>query len=210
MNIALQEIKKVVIEVGENNIVHIITDNGSNYKNAHRYVTNEYRHIAWQPCLAHTMNIMLKTIGDFHDHESVIDSAKLISRWLYNHGRLHTMMKNVIGGNLVRWNATQFGTNDLFLESFLRRKDCFMQWMATPELQKSGYLDSNAGRYAYACLSNLPWWDNPKRIVDSVQPLYVFLRFTDQQRILNFSDVLFNHCMHDIANDTYMNAGKMN
>jgi hypothetical protein len=46
MNIALQEIKKVVIEVGENNIVHIITNNGSNYKNAHRYVTNEYRHIA--------------------------------------------------------------------------------------------------------------------------------------------------------------------
>jgi hypothetical protein len=47
MNIALQEIKKVVIGVGENNIVHIITDNSSNYKKACRYVTNEYRHIAW-------------------------------------------------------------------------------------------------------------------------------------------------------------------
>jgi hypothetical protein len=30
--IAFQEIKKVVVEVGENNIVHIVTDNGSNYK----------------------------------------------------------------------------------------------------------------------------------------------------------------------------------
>jgi hypothetical protein len=54
-------------------------------------------------------------------------------------------MKTAIGGNLVRWNATHFGTNYLFLEKFLRRKDCFMQWMATPQLQKSGYLDSNAG-----------------------------------------------------------------
>jgi hypothetical protein len=43
------------------------------------------------------------------------------------HGKLHTMMKNAIGGNLVRWNATHFGTNYHFLESFLRRKDCFMQ-----------------------------------------------------------------------------------
>jgi hypothetical protein len=40
--------------------------------------------------------------------------------------------------------------------------------MATPQLQKSGYLDSNAGKYVHACLSNLPWWDNLKRIVESV------------------------------------------
>jgi hypothetical protein len=44
---------------------------------------------------------MLKTIGEFPNHEFVIDSAKLIARWLYNHGKLHMMMKNAIGGNLV-------------------------------------------------------------------------------------------------------------
>jgi hypothetical protein len=109
--------------------------------------------------------------------------------------------------------------------------------MATPQLQKSGYLDSNAGKYAHTCLSSLPWWDNLKRIVKSVQQLYTFLRFTDQERIPNFSEVLFryhilrqeydvlfhvdrisfdqyieivNKRMHDITNDTYMNAGKMN
>jgi hypothetical protein len=109
----------VVAEVGENSIVHIVTDNGSNYKKACRYLTNKYHHIAWQPCLAHTINLMLKTIGDLPDHESVINSVKLIARWLYNHEKLHTMMKNAIGGNLVRWNATHFGTNYLFLESFL-------------------------------------------------------------------------------------------
>jgi hypothetical protein len=109
----------VVPEVGENNIIHIVIDNGSNYKKACRYLTNEYRHIAWQPCLAHTINLMLKTIGDLLDHESVINSGKLIARWLYNHGKLHAMMKNAIGENLVRWNTTRFGTNYLFLESFL-------------------------------------------------------------------------------------------
>jgi hypothetical protein len=110
------------------------TDNCSNYKKACRYLTNEYLHIAWQPCLAHTINLMLKTIGEFPDHEFVIDSAKLITRWLYNHGKFHTMMKTAIGENLVRWNATRFGINYLFLKSFLRRKDHFMQWTATPQL----------------------------------------------------------------------------
>jgi hypothetical protein len=180
---------------------------------------------------------MLKTIGDFPDHESVIDSANLIARWLYNHGKLNTMMKNAIVGNLVRWNATHFGTNYLFLESFLRRKDHFMQWMTTPQLQQSRYLDSNAEKYAHTCLSSLPWWDNLKRIMDSFQLVYAFLRFMDQERIPNFSEVLFrylilrqeydalfhddktsfdqyieivNKRMHDVANNTYMNAGKMN
>jgi hypothetical protein len=131
----------------------------------------------------------------------------------------------------------QLGTKYLFLESFLRRKDRFMQWMATPQLQQSGYLDSNAEKYVHACLSSLPWWDNLKRIVESVQPLYAFLWFTNQKRIPNFSEVLFmyhilrqeydvlfhndrtsfdqyieivNKRIHYVANDTYMNAGKMN
>jgi hypothetical protein len=70
----------VIADVGENNVVQVITDNGSNYKKAYRLLTNEYLHIAWQPCLAHTINLMLKIIGEFPDHESVIDSAKLIAR----------------------------------------------------------------------------------------------------------------------------------
>jgi hypothetical protein len=109
--------------------------------------------------------------------------------------------------------------------------------MATPQLQKSRYLDFNAGKYAHAYLSSLPWWDNLKRIMEAVQPLYAFLRFTVQERIPNFSEVLFryhilrheydalfhdhrtsfdryieivNKRMHDIVNDTYMNTGKMN
>jgi hypothetical protein len=31
---------------------------------------------------------MLKTIDDLPNHESVINSAKLIARWLYNHGKV--------------------------------------------------------------------------------------------------------------------------
>jgi hypothetical protein len=38
----------VVVDVGENNGVQVITDNDSNYKKACRYLTNEYLHIAWQ------------------------------------------------------------------------------------------------------------------------------------------------------------------
>jgi hypothetical protein len=76
-----------------------------------------------------------------------------------------------------------------------------------------------------------------KKIMDYVQPLYAFLWFTEQEMIPNFSNILLrchilrqeydtlfhddrtsfdqymeivNKRMHDVTNDTYMNAGKMN
>jgi hypothetical protein len=61
----------VVADVVENNVVQVITDNGSKYKRSCRYLTNEYLYIACQPCLAHIINLMLKTIDEFPDHEIV-------------------------------------------------------------------------------------------------------------------------------------------
>jgi hypothetical protein len=46
MNYCIPGDQERVVEVEENNIVHIIIDNGSNYKKACWYLTNEYRHIA--------------------------------------------------------------------------------------------------------------------------------------------------------------------
>lgn len=77
----------VVGEVGVHHVVQIVTDNGSNYKKACQQLITEYSHITWQPCAAHTINLMLKDIARFVDVTEVVDSAKQICRFLYNHNR---------------------------------------------------------------------------------------------------------------------------
>jgi hypothetical protein len=116
--------------------VQIMADNGSNYKKACRLVSRKYQ-IVWQPCLAH--NLMLKSIGEFPDHKAMIKAARRICRWLYNHNKLHAMMRQAIGGELVRRNATRFGTNYIFLESMFRRKDKFISWMSSPSFLESKF-----------------------------------------------------------------------
>jgi hypothetical protein len=49
---------------------------------------------------------MLKVIGEFLEHKAVIQAGRRICRWLYNHNKLHAMMRTAIGGELVKWNAT--------------------------------------------------------------------------------------------------------
>ncbi|AQK89249.1 hypothetical protein ZEAMMB73_Zm00001d008234 [Zea mays] len=58
--------------------------------------------------------------------------------------RLHAMMREKIGGELVRWNATRFGTVFIFLHSFLDRKDKFKLWMASADWENSTALNPKA------------------------------------------------------------------
>ena len=82
----------MVDEIGPENVVHIVTDNGSNYKKTCKAVGEVYEHILWTPCLAHTVNLMLKDIARRPEHSGTIKQCKRISNWLHNHGQLNTMM----------------------------------------------------------------------------------------------------------------------
>jgi hypothetical protein len=81
----------VIIDLGEEHIVQIMTDNGSNYKKSCKSMSEKYQ-IMWQPYLARTNNLMLKSIGEFPDHKAMIEAAHRICHWLYNHNKLHAMM----------------------------------------------------------------------------------------------------------------------
>jgi hypothetical protein len=64
--------------IEQENVVQIVTDNGSNFKKAWKMLSREateYKHIVWQPCLAHTINLMLKDIEKWAHHEAMIQSA---------------------------------------------------------------------------------------------------------------------------------------
>lgn len=200
-------------------------------------LTQEYKHIAWQPCLAHTINLMLKDIGDRPEHTGMIAQCKRISSWLHNYNTLHTMMTKAIGGELVKWNATRFGTNYMFLDSFYRRKGGFMQWMGSEEFLSSKFASTPDGRFAHSRLSSMDWWDNLNYVIKCVEPLYKFLRFADEDKRPNFSQVMITYqsmkneyesffgenvstCneyfevidarIRDVQDETYVSAGKSN
>ena len=61
----------MVEEIGPEHVVHIVTDNGSNYKKTCKAVGEVYEHIAWTPCLAHTINLMLNDIAQRPEHDGV-------------------------------------------------------------------------------------------------------------------------------------------
>lgn len=75
---------EVIEWVGVSNVVHMVTDNGANYKAAGGLVNATYKSINWSPCAAHCLNLILSEISKMnHVHELAI-KASTVTRYIYN------------------------------------------------------------------------------------------------------------------------------
>jgi hypothetical protein len=54
-----QLFKEVVLYVGVENIVHMVTDNAANYVAAGKLLMEEFPSIFWSPCAAYCINLIL-------------------------------------------------------------------------------------------------------------------------------------------------------
>ncbi|KAE8771560.1 hypothetical protein D1007_56553 [Hordeum vulgare] len=179
-----KEIEKVVEEIGHEHIVQIVTDNGSNYKKARKTLIEEpkYSHIVWQPCAAHTVNLMLKDIAKSLEVDVIVKSAKTICRFMHKHNNLHDNMKKNIGGELIRPNATRFGTVFMFLDSYHSKKDKFREWMVSKDWKECQWRYEPGYVFAEECLSSNVWWNALEWVLGSLRPLYMAMRYVDTQK----------------------------
>ncbi|KAL3537821.1 hypothetical protein ACH5RR_001187 [Cinchona calisaya] len=70
------EIVEIVVP---KNVVHIVTDNASNYKAVGGLLTEKYPTICWSPCAAHCINLILKDIGEMNDVKALATLASIPS-----------------------------------------------------------------------------------------------------------------------------------
>ena len=62
----------VVEEIGEENVVQVITNNASNYVNVGMRLMEKMRRLWWTPCVAHCIDLMLEDIGKLNVHATTL------------------------------------------------------------------------------------------------------------------------------------------
>ncbi|KAM0919346.1 hypothetical protein ACQ4PT_008265 [Festuca glaucescens] len=228
-----ESVRKVVVEeIGQGFVVQIVTENGSSFKEACRQLIKEYPHIVWQPCAAQTVNLMLKDIGNIPKIDAVVSSAKRICRFFYNHSELHDQMRIKIG-ELIQPNAARFGTDFVFLQSFVDIQDKLRQWMVSDEWTDGSWSRETDYDYTYDCLISRSWWEDVEWVLGIMRPLYAVLQYAHKTRmhsgfmprmmaareellslfkegsedLKNVIDVVDKR-VEDLYNDTLMIAGK--
>ncbi|XP_077242611.1 uncharacterized protein LOC143883140 [Tasmannia lanceolata] len=169
---------EVIKEVGEKNVVQIVTDNGSNYKKAEQKIMEKY-HIFWTPCAAHCIDRMLKDIGKTERVKNVVTEVRSVTNFLYNHGYVLSLMREKCGGDLVRPGLTRFATNYMALQSMLDKKVGLKQLFSSREWNDYRESKSAAGQKAEGLVGSPTFCQNCKTIVDILEPIVRVLRMVD-------------------------------
>ncbi|XP_043693381.1 uncharacterized protein LOC122643875 [Telopea speciosissima] len=80
-------------EIGEENVVQVVTDNASNYVVVGRLLMGKRKKLYWTPCAAHCLDLMMEEIGNIKIYKSVILKGRKITTFIYRHARLLEAMR---------------------------------------------------------------------------------------------------------------------
>ena len=111
----------MVEEIGEENVVQVITNNASNYVNPGTRLM-EKRIRLWTPCPAHCIDMMLEDVGELNVHTNTLLQAKQVVKFIYGHtwilSLLGTFTKNHL---LICPTTTQFVITFLTSKVFISK-----------------------------------------------------------------------------------------
>ncbi|CDY20178.1 BnaA01g28240D [Brassica napus] len=121
---------EMVEEVGEKNVIQVVTDNASNYVKAGKLLEAKRPHLFWTPCAAHCIDLMLEDIGKIHAVKNAMKKCMFVNAYIYCRVPLVNMMRRFSGWLMARRNqpwATStlqwIGRRKLLLKSFKWKKE---------------------------------------------------------------------------------------
>ena len=112
---------KIVEEVGEENVVQVVTDNEASFKAAGMLLMEKRKHLFWSPCAVHCIDLMFEDIGNMKHIKETLNQAKMITRFIYNSLKVVNLMKVFTKDiDLLRPEITRFATEFISLQSLIR------------------------------------------------------------------------------------------
>ena len=145
-------LKEVIKEVGETNVVQIVTDNGLVFVKARKLLMKKYS-LYWTSCATHCFDFMFEDIGKRAIVLELIINVRKITNFIYNHGWLLAKMKKIYGGDIVCLGAIRFATNYIALESLLKKRVDLKKIFISDEWASHNLVDQPLDmRLKYSCL----------------------------------------------------------
>jgi hypothetical protein len=173
-------VDKAIDQVGEDDVVQVVTDNASNNMGAKKLMLEKRPHLFWTSCATHTINLMLQGIGNLPKYKSVIEQAKAFTIFVYGHTRTLECMRHFTNGKeIIRPGITRFASAFLTLSSILEKKDQLKQMVVHSRWDQLKEVKSKKGKNATATILNPHFWRDVKSCLNVFEPLFKVLRLVD-------------------------------
>ncbi|RVX03563.1 hypothetical protein CK203_027947 [Vitis vinifera] len=176
---------EVVEEIGEENVVQVITDNASNYVNDGMRLMEKMRRLWWTPCAAHCIDLMLEDIGKLNVHVTILSRARQVVKFIYGHTWVLSLMKTFTKNHeLLHPVITRFATAFLTLQSLYKQKQALIAMFSSEKWCSSTWAKKVEGvKTRSIVLFDPKFWPHVAFCIKTTVPLVSVLRKVDSEEI---------------------------
>ncbi|XP_021854344.2 uncharacterized protein [Spinacia oleracea] len=182
-DLLLHMLDDMVEEVGEQNVIQVVTDNASNYVKAGRLLEAKRQHLYWTPCAAHCLDLMLEDIGKIPKVKNALKKCIFMNGYIYNHISLVNLMRKFTNQrNLHRPAVTRFATSFITLAQFHKQKSNLRKMVTSQEWNTSKWSKDVGGKKIATYFLQDTFWRNVLYALKLTGPLVKVLRIVDGEK----------------------------
>ncbi|XP_074578458.1 uncharacterized protein LOC141834955 [Curcuma longa] len=176
-------LKHVVEEVGERNVVQVMTNYTETHVAAGNKLTETFPTLFWTSCSSQCIEAILEDISKLGVISEVIENAKAITGFMYSHVAILNMMRNHTNGKdlILPCNSRSAMTfitlrNMISLKENLRAMVTSVEWLDSPFSRKP------AGVLITDLICSLPFWSSCVAIARITEPLLRVLKLVENNK----------------------------
>ncbi|XP_020550397.1 uncharacterized protein LOC105164271 isoform X2 [Sesamum indicum] len=170
-------LESIVLEVGAENVVQVLTDSADSYAYAGKLLMDKYPSIFWSPCASNCITKILEDLSKLEWISTVLKEATTITKYLYsNEWILNTVRKFTGGVELIRPKISRYVTNFLslrflvFQENNLKHMFSHAEWLASSASRRPD------AQLIKSMLNAEQFWSSAREAVCVFEPLMKVLR----------------------------------
>nr|GMC88551.1 Alanine--tRNA ligase [Ipomoea batatas] len=186
----------VVEDMGEENVVQVITQNTPSYQAAGKMLEEKRSNLFWTPCASYCIDRMLEDFLKIKWVGECMEKGQKITKFIYNRFWLLNLMKKEFTGGqeLLKPSFTQFSSSFTTVQSLLDQRNCLKKMFQSNKWLSSRYSKSDEGKEVEKIVLNAAFWRKMQYVRKSVDPILEVLHN------INSND---SHTIPFIYNDMY-------
>ncbi|WZZ28873.1 hypothetical protein YC2023_012274 [Brassica napus] len=167
---------KLVEDIGEENVVQVITQNTSICRSAGKLLEEKRKNLYWSPCAMHSTELVLEDISKLEYVSECLEKSQRITRLIYNQTWLLNLMKNEFtqGMDLLKPETTRHASSFATLQTLMDHKANLRalfqsnSWILSQK--------SEEGREVEKIVSSAAFWKKVQYVLKSVDPVMQVIR----------------------------------
>ncbi|KAL9253879.1 hypothetical protein AKJ16_DCAP12653 [Drosera capensis] len=169
---------KVVDEVGEENVVQVVTQNTPCYEIAGKMLEEKRRNLFWTPCAIYCIDKMLEELIEIKVVAECIEKGQRITRFIYNRLWLLKLMKKEFTGgqDLLRPAITRSVASFAALQKLIAQRSGLKRLFSSNKWLSSRFSKSDEGKEVEKIVLSDAFWKKMRFIWRTVEPIVLVLK----------------------------------